>query len=99
MPNHDFTPEERSRGHRKSVAARKRYALERRLRAAEALTDGVQVEQLLALMVELATKQKVTAADVRSLHALQDTMAELRAQDTGPAADAADQMRKLLSGE
>ena len=99
MPNHDFTPEERSRGHRKSVEARKRYAIERRLRAAEHLTEDVGITQLVALVLECALKPKVTAHDLRALSALQAAISELRAQDTGPAADAADQMRKLLSGE
>ena len=99
MPNHDFTPEERSRGHRKSAAARARYAQERRLRAAEELAEGVEIYHLIAVMVGLALKPKPTAADFRSLHMLQDAISELRAQGTGPAADAADHLRKMLSGE
>ena len=98
MP-HEFTEEESERGNRNSAAARKRYALERRLKAEQALTEGVQIEQLLALMVGLAVKQKPSAADYRSLHMLQDTITSLRAQDTGPAADAADQLRRLFTGE
>ena len=99
MPNHDFTPEERSRGHRKSVEARKRYAIERRLRAAEHLTEGVGIAELVVLVLARAIKPCVTQEDLRAVCALQDAISELRAQDTGPAADAADQMRKLLSGE
>ena len=39
--------------------------------------DGVQIEQLLALMVGLALKPKPSAADYRSLHMLQDTITSL----------------------
>ena len=47
-------------------------------------------------MVDIATQGKVSAADLRELKALQDAISALRAQDTGPAADAADQLRPPL---
>ena len=48
------------------AAARARYAQERRLRAAEELTEGVEIDHLVAVMVGLALKPKPTAADFRS---------------------------------
>ena len=97
--NHEFTPEEAERGRRNSAVARKRYALERRLRATQQLTEGVDAAQLRALIVERATKPKVSAEDLRAVAALKDALFALSAQEDGPSPDAADQLKRLLSPE
>ena len=95
---HNFTPEERERGWRASVAARARYAQERRMAAAQAVASGVGVGELVALMVDVALSGRVSAADLRRVRALGDAIGELRAQERrgGAASSSSAGLRRLL---